>query len=112
MEKFTERPVAYSIQYVIDTNNIYNYGIETFGEAQAKKYEAFIDKITSELGQSYWMYPECRHIPTKGRIYRNIILESHLIIYRIKTEAIEVLRVIHSQSSIGRIKSVHTIRII
>ena len=84
MEEFKEKPVVFAKQYVIDTNNIYNYGIATFDEVQAKKYEAFIDKITTELAHSYWMYPECRHIPTKDRIYRNIILESYLIIYRIK----------------------------
>jgi toxin ParE1/3/4 len=91
MEEFEEKPVAFSKHYVLDTDNIYNYGLETFGKAQAKKYEVLIDKITTELAISYWMYPECRHLPTKGRIYRNIILESHLIIYRIKTERIEVV---------------------
>jgi toxin ParE1/3/4 len=111
MEEFREKPVVFSKQYVLDTDNIYNYGIETFGVTQAKRYEALIDKITTELAQSYWMYPECRHIPTKGRIYRNIILESHLIIYRVKTERIEVLCVIHSQSSISRIRTVRRIKI-
>lgn len=111
MEGFKERPVVYSFQYVIDTDNIFNYGKEIFGENQALKYESIIDKITTELAQSYWMYPECRYIPTKGHLYRNVILESHLIIYRIKTERIEVLRVIHSQSSIRHKRSVRNIKI-
>lgn len=111
MERFKERTVVFSLQYVIDTNNIYHYGKELFGENQAQKYESIIDKITSELAVSYLMYPECRFIPTKGHLYRNVILESHLIIYRIKTERIEVLRVIHSQSSISRIRSVRKIKI-
>ena len=101
----------FSLQFVIDTDNIYNYGIEVFGGNQAQKYEAIIDKITTELAFSYWMYPECRYLPTKGHLYRNVILESHLIIYRVKTERIEVLRVIHSQSSISRIRSVRNIKI-
>ena len=111
MEGFEERTVVFSLQYVIDADNIYNYGKEIFGENQAQKYESIIDKITTELAISYWMYPECRHIPTKGHLYRNIILESHLIIYRVKTERIEVLRVIHSQSSISHIRSVRKIKI-
>ena len=111
MEEFKEKPVVYSLQYVIDTDNIYNYGIEVFGENQAQKYESIIDKITSELAQRYWMHPECRYISTKSHLYRNVILESHLIIYRVKTERVEVLRVIHSQSSISRIKNVRKIKI-
>ena len=111
MEEFKERPVVFSLQYVIDTDNVYNYGKEIFGENQARKYESIIDKITAELALSYLMYPECRYIPTKGHLYRNIILESHLIIYRVKTERIEVLRAIHSQSSISRIRSVRKIKI-
>ena len=111
MEGIKEKVVVFSLQYVIDTNNIYNYSIEVFGGNQAQKYEAIIDKITTELALSYWMYPECRFLPTIGHLYRNVILESHLIIYRVKTERIEVLRVIHSQSSISRIRSVRKIKI-
>lgn len=111
MQGVKEKPVVFSLQYVIDMNNIYTYGKEVFGENQARKYESIIDKIATELSISYWMYPECRHLPTKSRIYRNVILESHLIIYRIKSERIEVLRLIHSQSSIRHIQSVRKIQI-
>ncbi len=111
MQGVKEKPVVFSLQYVIDMNNIYTYGKEVFEENQARKYESIIDKIATELSISYWMYPECRHLPTKSRIYRNVILESHLIIYRIKSERIEVLRLIHSQSSIRHIQSVRKIQI-
>jgi toxin ParE1/3/4 len=67
--------------------------------------------LTYGLNDFYMMYPECKWLSTKGRIYRNIILESHLIIYRIKTERIEILRVIHSQSSISHIRSIRKIQI-
>lgn len=96
MEGFKEKPVVFSKQYVKDTDDIYSYGLETFGESQAKRYELLIDNIASELTQSYWMYPECRHLPTKEHIYRNVILDAHLILYRICSERIEVLRVLHS----------------
>jgi toxin ParE1/3/4 len=110
MEEFEEKPVIYSRQYAIDTEYIYNYGVETFGEVQAKKYEAFLDKLTNELPQCYLMYPECRHLATKTRMYRNIILESHLIIYRIAPTRIEVLKAISSRLSISKIKSVRKIK--
>ena len=53
----------------------------------------------------------CKYCEINGGIQRDVILESHLIIYRVKKERIEVLRVIHSQSSISRIRSVHKIKI-
>jgi plasmid stabilization system protein ParE len=56
-------------------------------------------------------YPECRHLATKSRLYRNIILDAHLIIYRITDERIEVLDIIHSASSIRKIRDVRKIRL-
>lgn len=111
MEKIEIKSVVYSKQYAIDTEEIYNYGVETFGISQALKYENFIDTITSGLSTTYLMYPECRWLPTKARIYRNIILDSHLIIYRIKHDKIEVLRVFHSHSNITRIRTSRSIKL-
>ena len=57
-----------------------------------------------KLENDYPYYPECRHLATKSRMYRNIILDSHLIIYRITEERIEVLDIVHSASSMRKIK--------
>ena len=111
MEEFKEKHVVFSRQYITDTDEIYNYGTETFGTSQANKYESFIDDTTTKLNQSYWMYPECKHLPTKGHIYRNIILESHLIIYRVKTERVEVLGIFHAKSSISRLRTARKIKL-
>ncbi len=111
MEELKEKHVVFSRLYALDTEEIRDYGIETFGKIQANKYEEFIDHTINDLSFSYLMYPECKWLTTKGRIYRNIILESHLIIYRIKTERIEVLRIFHSKSSITRIRSSRSIKI-
>jgi hypothetical protein len=42
---------------------------------------------------------------------RNIILDAHLIIYRITIKQIEVLDIIHSASSIHKIRSSRSIRL-
>ena len=63
------------------------------------------------LSDYYYTYPECRHLATKSRMYRNIILDAHLIIYRITNERIEVLDIIHSASSIRKIRNVRKIRL-
>ena len=70
-----------------------------------------IEKALSTLYKFYTYYPECRHIPTKNRTYRNIILDAHLIIYRITEERIEVLDIIHGASSIRKIRGVRKIRL-
>ena len=65
----------------------------------------------STLYDGYLTYSECRHIPTKSQMYRNIILDAHLIIYRITSKRIEVLDIIHTASSIGKIRSTRKIQL-
>jgi len=90
---------------------ILKYGIETFGYAQACKYFNIISQLVEKLDNSYTHYPECRHLATKSRMYRNIILDAHLIIYRITDICIEVLDIIHSASSIGKIRGARKIHL-
>lgn len=81
MEK-SSKPVVYSPRFKLDVIDIFKYGLETFGKIQAERYQYLIYKLVDNLDVSYDMYPECRHLPTKSKMYRWIILESHLIIYR------------------------------
>ena len=77
-------------------------GIERFGMFQARKYLEHILNTVEKLENDYPYYPECRHLTTKSRMYRNIILDSHLIIYRITEERIEVLDIVHSDPACER----------
>ena len=70
---------------------ILEYGIEMFGYTQARKYFNTISCLVENLDNEYTIHPECRHLATKSRKYRNIILDAHLIIYRITDKRIEVL---------------------
>ena len=90
---------------------ILKYGIATFGSFQARRYFNTVSKFVEELTNDYFCYPECRHLTTKSRMYRNIILDAHLIIYRITGEHIEVLDIVHSASSIRKIKESRKIRL-
>ncbi|MBD3750000.1 MAG: type II toxin-antitoxin system RelE/ParE family toxin [Sphingobacteriales bacterium] len=86
---------------------MYHYGIETFSLASAS---VFVDEITEKidsLESDYLVYPECRFLETKSKLYRNIIL----IIYRITKVRIEVLNIIHSSRSISFIKSSRGIKL-
>ena len=90
---------------------ILEYGIEMFGYTQARKYFDTVSCLVENLGNEYMLYPECRHLATKNRKYRNIILDTHLIIYRITSERIEVLDIIHSASNVGKIRDTRKIYI-
>jgi plasmid stabilization system protein ParE len=96
MEERAEKPVIYSKEFIFDIDGVYEYGVVTFGERQAHQYEESIKNIIKRLNTDYYMYPECRFLKSKSWIYRNIIFESHIIIYRITADRIEVLRMFNS----------------
>ncbi len=104
--------VVVSEKYRDDLKNIFQYGIDTFGLAGALQFYENLERIVNNLESEYYMYPECRFLITKSRMYRNIILESYLIIYRIAHNRIEVLRVFHSSiCTTHRIRTVRNIKI-
>jgi plasmid stabilization system protein ParE len=110
MEK-RQRVVKYSDEFIQDIGIIYSYGLETFGRKQAELYEAFIWKLVKGLTTDYEMYPECRYLKTKNVLYRNIIIDSHIIIYRITPTQIEVLKAISSRMAINQIRKTRSIKI-
>jgi hypothetical protein len=57
------------------------------------------------------LFSECRHLPTKSKMYRWIVLESHLIIYRITIKEVQVLRILHSNRSITKIRTSRGVRL-
>ena len=91
MEKKIRKVIRSEI-LVEDLSDIYQYGIETFGAITAETFLEEINHSIRGLSFQYNMHPECRHILTKSRMYRNIIIGKYLIIYRIDFERIEVLR--------------------
>ena len=105
------KEVVTSRFYEIHLVEILEYSIETFGYKQACKYFNIISQHVEKLDSFYTYYPECRHLATKSRMYRNIILDAHLIIYRITNERIEVLDIVHAASSISKIRKVRKIRL-
>lgn len=105
MADFKRKEVKISAQFDLDIIGLYSYGEEVFGAIAAKSFIADIYSRIWSLDLMYLLHVECRHLPTKDKRYRNIILGSYLIIYRITTDSIEVLRILHSRSSIKKIKT-------
>jgi hypothetical protein len=72
-----KKEVIKSSFYFIDIQDIYEYGEATFG---LKLADSFFDTILNDvenLETQYLLHPECRHLETKTKIYRNIILGSY-----------------------------------
>ncbi|MDR2690831.1 MAG: type II toxin-antitoxin system RelE/ParE family toxin [Dysgonamonadaceae bacterium] len=104
------KKIIASGDYEKHLTEILEWSGKTFGIRQAKKYFLTISKFVEKLDTDYTYHPECRHLATQSRMYRNIILDAHLIIYRITGECIEVLDIVHSASSISKIRTVRKIR--
>jgi plasmid stabilization system protein ParE len=111
MEEEKKLPVKVSKLFLIDLNSIFQYGVETFGLQQAELYENEIWKLVEGLSSNWLLFSECRNLPTKSKMYRWIVLESHLIIYRITIKEVQVLRIMHSNRSITKIRTSRGVRL-
>ena len=110
-ERISRKPYVVSSEFNESRKHIFEYSLAAFGYFQAERYKQKIRNSLDTLPDFYHAYPECRHITTKSRMYRNIILDAHLIIYRITDKRIEVLDIVHAASSIGKIRSTRKIRL-
>jgi plasmid stabilization system protein ParE len=111
MAAIENKPVVLSAEFQQDIKAVFDYGNETFGFHAAKTFVSEIYLLVWNLDYQYLMFPEVRFLPTKSKTYRNIILGAYLIIYRIKSDRIEVLRIFHSsQCNIQNISSVKKIK--
>lgn len=109
--EITKKKVVKSVYYYKDIQDIFEYGEATFGEKAALSFFDELLIATHRLEFQYLLHPECRHLETKTKKYRNIILGSYLIIYRITPTRIEVLRAFHSSRSPKSIKESRSIKV-
>jgi plasmid stabilization system protein ParE len=110
-EGIPRKPYKVSHTFNESRKQIYDYSVETFGEVQAVRYLNKIRSALDTLPVHYLSYSPCRHIPTKDHRYRNIILDAHLIIYRVTKERIEVLDILHQASSPTKIRKTRSIQV-
>ncbi len=111
MAEIEKKTVIVSSVFENDVIEVFQYGEDTFGQSVAQSFVADMYAQINGLAIRYLYYPECRHLQTKGEIYRNIILGSYLIIYRITSDKVEVLRILSSFRSISHFRSARKITI-
>ncbi len=105
-----KKEVVRSIFYHHDIRDIFEYGESVFGEKAALYFYDDLKIMVRSLETQYLLHPECRHLETKSKMYRNIILGSYLIIYRIRANKIEVLRAFHGSRSPKILREVRKIK--
>lgn len=81
MEKESREVVTSKPFDFIDLPSIHEYGRTTFGLKIADYFITEIYASLEDLSTNYLLHPECRHLETKTKKYRNIIFGSYLIIY-------------------------------
>ena len=104
------KEVVSSEELEIDLKEVYQYSFETFGAKKAEEYLGSIRKAIGLLDVQYLMHSQCPQLPTVSRIYRRVIISSHIIVYRISAR-VEVLRVFHKASSNTKIRTARKIKI-
>jgi plasmid stabilization system protein ParE len=109
--EITKKKVVKSIFYYKDIQDIFEYGEATFGEKAALSFFEELLLITANVETHYLLHPECRHLETKTKKYRNIIFGSYLIIYRITPLRIEVMRAFHGSRSPKCLKESRKIKV-
>jgi len=110
VDKGERKEVKVSEAFNNDITKVYAYGEELFGAIAAKSFVSDIFGRIWSLDCSWQLHPECRHLRTKDKRYRNIILGNYLVIYRVKKDRVLVLRILHSHSSITIIKSSRSVK--
>lgn len=67
------KEVKVSIRFNEDISEVYTCGEELFGSAAAKAFIADIFSKVRRLDQAWLLHPECRHLTTKDKRYRNTV---------------------------------------
>jgi len=110
MEIATKEVIRSSF-YLADIQDIFEYGEALFGEKAALIFYEDLRSTVRNLETQYLLHPECRHLETKTKIYKNKILGSYSIIYRIKSQQIAVLGSFHGSRSPRIIKQARKIKL-
>lgn len=88
----------------------FTYLKEFVTERLAHKFKSDFVKKVDSIFPHYLNYPECRFLPTKNNIYRNIIWGKYLIVYKILKKEILVLGVFHSKQNPAKLKAYRRVK--
>lgn len=76
----------------------------------ALKFRDEFSKKVENILPFYLSYPECRFLITKNNIYRNVIWDNYLIIFKILEKEILVLGIFHTKKNPKKIKTFRRVK--
>ena len=77
-----------------DFENIFAFGLDTFGVDQALSYQNGMKRRFDKLAEQPKLYPTVDHIRAG---YRRSVYESHSIYYRIENQGVVIVRILGQQ---------------
>lgn len=91
---------GYALSRAADQNfeNIFEFGIDTFGLDQALSYQDGLKQRFDKLAEQSQLYPAVDHIRAG---YRRSVYRSHSIYYRIDGQGIVIVRILGQQCLTG-----------
>ena len=104
MEGRGEKTLIVSEYAAIDLEQEYLFYANEYSIEAAERLRLGFNKEILKILPNPYIYPECRFLPTKTQIYRNIVWGNSLIIYRIKKDIVEVLSLFHTKQKPSIIK--------
>ncbi|MBN2777880.1 MAG: type II toxin-antitoxin system RelE/ParE family toxin [Bacteroidales bacterium] len=104
------KKVVFAEHFYFTLVEVLTYGLEEFGSVVAYNFNMEIESTTQNLSNLYLAFPENKFLPTKTKIYRNIVLGKYMILYRIKPTTVEVLAIYHSSIKPSKIKKLRSLK--
>ncbi len=80
-----------------DLNSQLNYFNINYSFEYALRFANEFIEETEKIYIDYNSFPECQYLRTKSRIYRVLVWGNYWIIYKIRSESIEVLSLFHTK---------------
>lgn len=82
-----------------DLETIWDYTVKHWGEAQAERYTRDIQAACEALSNGTLISRSADEI-RKG--YHKVAVGSHVIFYRQRSDAVEIVRILHQSMDVGR----------
>ena len=106
MERQSQKILVVSDSAENDLEQEYVFYADNYSVEAAERLRIGFNQEILKILPNPYIYPECRFLPTKTQIYRNIVWGNYLIIYKIKKDIIEVLSVFHTKQKPAKVKLV------
>ena len=82
-----------------DVEEIWDYTVRNWGEAQAERYTRDIRDACEALGDGTLSGRSAENIRAG---YRKAAVGSHVVFYRVRDDVVEVIRILHQSMDVGR----------